>query len=64
MPAEELKRKIAENGMGVRQRVRWGTVCPYCGKLNERPGFSQLFAFVCDGCGKGVGIVADLAPPG
>jgi hypothetical protein len=63
MPAEELTRKIAEMECEF-AKESGGTVCPFCGKVNERPGFSQLFALVCYGCGKGVGIVADLAPPG
>jgi hypothetical protein len=27
-------------------------VCPYCGELNEFPGYSEVFAFTCRRCGK------------
>jgi hypothetical protein len=30
-------------------------VCPHCGRTNEFPGYSQVFAWICRSCGKGVG---------
>jgi hypothetical protein len=38
----------ADKGEGV------ALVCPHCGKTNEFPGYSQMFAFTCRHCGKAV----------
>jgi hypothetical protein len=28
--------------------------CPHCGEMNAFPGFSEIFAYVCNHCGLGV----------
>jgi hypothetical protein len=30
--------------------------CPYCGKLNTFPACAEMAAYVCEHCGKSVGI--------
>jgi transposase-like protein len=30
--------------------------CPHCGTVNQIEGFSEVFAFVCRHCGRGVNI--------
>jgi hypothetical protein len=60
MTAADLKRKIAEmefQFVGTPARA----VCPHCGKVNEQPGFPELFAFVCSHCGEGIGVPHDSA---
>jgi DNA-directed RNA polymerase subunit RPC12/RpoP len=31
--------------------------CPHCGHVNEFPGWSEMFVFVCDQCGDPVNVV-------
>jgi hypothetical protein len=33
--------------------------CPHCRRVNEINGFSEICAFRCRHCGKGVGLLAD-----
>ena len=33
--------------------------CPYCGKANTFPGFTEMIAYSCQHCGRGV----EPAPP-
>jgi transposase-like protein len=33
--------------------------CPHCGKGNRIEGFSEVFAFTCRYCGRGVGLSLD-----
>jgi hypothetical protein len=32
------------------------TACPYCGKVNMFPGSDEVAAYVCEHCGKSVGM--------
>lgn len=32
------------------------TTCPYCGKENTFPGFSEMSVYVCERCGNSVGL--------
>jgi hypothetical protein len=33
-----------------------GETCPHCGRLNRIEGFSRIYAFTCQYCGRGVGL--------
>jgi hypothetical protein len=51
MAAAELERTIHEMELSLDVAT---ARCPHCGAVHFAPGFSELYAFVCDGCGESV----------
>jgi|HubBroStandDraft_1064217.scaffolds.fasta_scaffold422169_1 predicted RNA-binding Zn-ribbon protein involved in translation (DUF1610 family) len=41
---------------GVMQMESTEDTCPHCGMLNQIDGFSEVSAFICRHCGRGVGL--------
>jgi DNA-directed RNA polymerase subunit RPC12/RpoP len=52
VPIEDAIRALSE----LASRETCTATCPYCGHLNTFSGFSQMFAYVCSGCGAGVSV--------
>jgi hypothetical protein len=54
VPAQQAEAALTE--------LSWSTgevtsaTCPHCGAVHVSPGFSELLGFVCEACGKGVGV--------
>jgi DNA-directed RNA polymerase subunit RPC12/RpoP len=40
----------------VMQMESTEATCPHCGSLNQIDGLSEIYAFVCRHCGRGVGL--------
>ena len=40
----------------VMQMESTEATCPHCGRLNQIDGFSEISAFICRHCGRGIGL--------
>lgn len=50
LPAE-LQRTLDETELSL---AMCAALCPYCGKVNTFPGFSEMIAYTCQECGRAV----------
>jgi hypothetical protein len=49
VPTSDLQRTLDEMELSLDVSVQ---KCPHCGSVNVMPGFSNVLAYTCDGCGE------------
>jgi hypothetical protein len=54
VPPAEVQQTLLK--MAMPDGVMASSTCPHCGGLNTFPGFSTIFAYVCQESGEGVGV--------
>lgn len=56
VPVADLGKALDEMELGLELSI---AVCPDCRRVSLFPGFSQMFAFRCQSCGRGVDLTAE-----